>query len=222
MNAQPLNESEIETLRTGATGAGMLVAVSDRSFFDNFKEAGAMAKHLARQSPDLRARSGGRSPRAEAPASGLRHHRRNSRQERSRRCGQQRKCYRQRRPRSSTRTGRSCSTWSALSRPPPEAATKQKRPQSPKSGTRSVSRLGLMPARPTEGASDVSRYASFAAARCDRCRDRPKGSIRISLTFESRMGLPNAPSRGKGCSSGSGVSAMPGNDLTLFTRCSLV
>ena len=47
MNAQSLSEAEIETLRKGATGAGMLVAVSDRGFFDNFKEAGAMAKHLA-------------------------------------------------------------------------------------------------------------------------------------------------------------------------------
>ena len=47
MNAQPLSQSEIETLRKGATGAGMLVAISDRSFFDNFKEAGALAKHLA-------------------------------------------------------------------------------------------------------------------------------------------------------------------------------
>jgi hypothetical protein len=47
MNAQTLSEAEIETLRKGATGAAMLVAVSDRSFFDNFKEAGAMAKHLA-------------------------------------------------------------------------------------------------------------------------------------------------------------------------------
>ena len=46
MNVQPLSESEIETLRKGATGAGMLVAVSDRSFLDSFKEAGAMAKYL--------------------------------------------------------------------------------------------------------------------------------------------------------------------------------
>jgi hypothetical protein len=46
MNALPLTEAEIETLRKGATGAGMLVAVSDKSFFDSFKEAGAMAKHL--------------------------------------------------------------------------------------------------------------------------------------------------------------------------------
>jgi len=42
-----LTEDEIETLRKGATGAGLMVAVSDRSFFDTFKEAGAMAKHLA-------------------------------------------------------------------------------------------------------------------------------------------------------------------------------
>ena len=31
----------------GLTGAGLLVAVSDRGFFDTFKEAGALAKHLA-------------------------------------------------------------------------------------------------------------------------------------------------------------------------------
>jgi hypothetical protein len=41
-----LTEQEIETLRKGATGAGLLVSVSDRSFFDSFKEAGALAKHL--------------------------------------------------------------------------------------------------------------------------------------------------------------------------------
>lgn len=42
-----LNESEIETLHRGAMGAGLLVSVSDRSFFDTFKEAGALAKHVA-------------------------------------------------------------------------------------------------------------------------------------------------------------------------------
>ena len=31
----------------GATGAGLLVAVSDRSFFDTFKEASSLAKHVA-------------------------------------------------------------------------------------------------------------------------------------------------------------------------------
>jgi hypothetical protein len=47
MSTESLSETEIETLRKGATGAGLLVTVSDKSFFDTFKEAGAMAKHLA-------------------------------------------------------------------------------------------------------------------------------------------------------------------------------
>ncbi len=47
MSTEQYNDDEIEMLRKGATGAGMLVAVSDRSFFDSFKEAGALAKHLA-------------------------------------------------------------------------------------------------------------------------------------------------------------------------------
>jgi hypothetical protein len=42
-----LTDSEIETLHKGAMGAGLLVSVSDRSFFDTFKEAGALAKHVA-------------------------------------------------------------------------------------------------------------------------------------------------------------------------------
>jgi hypothetical protein len=47
-------DDEIETLRKGALGAGVLVSVSDRGFFDTFKEAGALAKHVAaaRQSSD--------------------------------------------------------------------------------------------------------------------------------------------------------------------------
>ena len=40
-------EQEWEALQKGVTGAGFLVAVSDRSFFDSFKEAGALARHLA-------------------------------------------------------------------------------------------------------------------------------------------------------------------------------
>jgi len=47
LSADLLSDTEIETLRKGATGAGLLVAVSDRGFFDTFKEAGAMGKHLA-------------------------------------------------------------------------------------------------------------------------------------------------------------------------------
>jgi len=37
---------EWEALEKGITGAGMLVATSDRGFFDTFKEAKALAKHL--------------------------------------------------------------------------------------------------------------------------------------------------------------------------------
>ncbi|HEX3256056.1 MAG TPA: hypothetical protein VHQ96_09700 [Gaiellaceae bacterium] len=46
------SEQEWETLQKGVTGAGFFMAVSDRGFFDTFKEAGALAKHLsgARQS----------------------------------------------------------------------------------------------------------------------------------------------------------------------------
>jgi hypothetical protein len=41
------SEQEWEALEKGVTGAGFLVAVADRSFFDSFKEAGALARHLA-------------------------------------------------------------------------------------------------------------------------------------------------------------------------------
>ena len=40
-------EQEWDQLRKGATGAGLLVLASDHSFFDSFKEAGSLAKHLA-------------------------------------------------------------------------------------------------------------------------------------------------------------------------------
>jgi len=40
-------EQEWDQLRKGATGTGLLVSVSDKSFFDSFKEAGSLAKHLA-------------------------------------------------------------------------------------------------------------------------------------------------------------------------------
>lgn len=39
-------DQEWEQLRKGVTGAGMYVSLADRSFFDTFKEAGTMAKHL--------------------------------------------------------------------------------------------------------------------------------------------------------------------------------
>ena len=40
-------EQEWEALQKGVTGAGLLVSLSDRGFFDTFKEAGALAKHVA-------------------------------------------------------------------------------------------------------------------------------------------------------------------------------
>ena len=45
-------EQEWEAMHKGVMGAGLLMSFSDRSFFDSFKEAGALARHLgeARQS----------------------------------------------------------------------------------------------------------------------------------------------------------------------------
>jgi hypothetical protein len=40
-------EQEWEALQKGVVGAGLLVSISDRGFFDTFKEAGALAKHVA-------------------------------------------------------------------------------------------------------------------------------------------------------------------------------
>ena len=40
-------DAEWETMQKGVTGAGLLVSVSDRGFFDTFKEAAAIARHLA-------------------------------------------------------------------------------------------------------------------------------------------------------------------------------
>jgi hypothetical protein len=40
-------QEEWEAMQKGITGAGMLVAISDRGFFDTFKEANALAKHLS-------------------------------------------------------------------------------------------------------------------------------------------------------------------------------
>jgi hypothetical protein len=39
-------EQEWESLQKGVMGAGLLVSASDRGFFDSFKEAGALAKHV--------------------------------------------------------------------------------------------------------------------------------------------------------------------------------
>jgi hypothetical protein len=39
-------EQEWEALQKGVVGSGLLVSLSDRSFFDSFKEAGALGKHV--------------------------------------------------------------------------------------------------------------------------------------------------------------------------------
>ena len=40
-------EPEWDAMQKGISGAGMMVALSDPGFFDTFKEANALAKHLA-------------------------------------------------------------------------------------------------------------------------------------------------------------------------------
>jgi hypothetical protein len=40
-------EQEWEQLQKGVVGSGLLVSLSDRGFFDTFKEAGALGKHVA-------------------------------------------------------------------------------------------------------------------------------------------------------------------------------
>jgi hypothetical protein len=40
-------EQEWETLQKGVIGAGLMVTVANRGFFDTFKEAGALAQHLS-------------------------------------------------------------------------------------------------------------------------------------------------------------------------------
>lgn len=52
MATAELTEQEWETLHKGVTGAGLLVSLSDRGFFDTFKEAGALGKHLAEARKD--------------------------------------------------------------------------------------------------------------------------------------------------------------------------
>jgi hypothetical protein len=42
------SQEEWEALQKGVTGAGLLVSLSDRSFFDTFKEAGSLGKHIAK------------------------------------------------------------------------------------------------------------------------------------------------------------------------------
>lgn len=46
------SDDEWNTLHRGLTGAGMLVSISERGFTSTFKETGAMAKFLAKQSQE--------------------------------------------------------------------------------------------------------------------------------------------------------------------------
>jgi len=59
-------EKEWDAMQKGITGAGVLVAISDRGFFDSFKEASALAKHLG----DARAKSDNQLVRELAAAHG--------------------------------------------------------------------------------------------------------------------------------------------------------
>ncbi|MBA3735996.1 MAG: hypothetical protein H0W90_12520 [Actinobacteria bacterium] len=45
---EDFSEQEWQSLQKGVVGAGLLVSLSDRSFFDTFKEAGALGKHVAK------------------------------------------------------------------------------------------------------------------------------------------------------------------------------
>ena len=40
-------EQEWETMQKGVTGSAMLVSVADKSFFDTFKEASVLSKHVS-------------------------------------------------------------------------------------------------------------------------------------------------------------------------------
>ena len=60
---------EWEQLQKGATGAALLVSVSDPGFFETFKEAGAAARHMAEARRDSSSEL--IRERAEAPARGF-------------------------------------------------------------------------------------------------------------------------------------------------------
>jgi hypothetical protein len=48
MAVEQFTEREIETLRKGASGAGMLVAISDKSFFDTSRKPAPSQNTLCR------------------------------------------------------------------------------------------------------------------------------------------------------------------------------
>ena len=137
MNAVPLDEAELETLRKGARGAGLLVALSDRGFFDTFKEAGALAKHLTE------ARKASDSPiiREVAEGAGTKFGMTDSPDEIEKETVEALRevpgSSGRRRRRPSTSTGVSSSTSRAGSRPPRAAATRRRRLRSRRSRRRS-------------------------------------------------------------------------------------
>ena len=142
MSAQPFDEAEIETLRKGATGAGTLVAISDRGFLDTFKEAGAMAKHLAAakeksDSPLIKQVAEGRGTGFGLTSSSAEVER-----ERSTRFARPPSCCGARRRTSSTPTVPSCSSSRARSRRRRAAARRSRRPRSRRS--RRAPRAGLI------------------------------------------------------------------------------
>ncbi len=154
-------EREWETLQKGVTGAGMLVALSDRGFLHTFKEAGALAKHvgsarknttseLVRELADTRGTGFGITPR-----------RQTSRPSR-------RKPYARRRPRSgqrprtsSTPIARSCSKWRSRSARRPAVVRRQRPGRSRRFARRSAGRRRL--GRPRVGRHNA--YSPDVAAR---------------------------------------------------------
>ena len=54
--SETFTDDEIETLRKGAMGSGLLVSASDRGFFDTFKEAGALVQARLRRPEHVRER----------------------------------------------------------------------------------------------------------------------------------------------------------------------
>ena len=143
------SEQEWDQLRKGATGAGMLVAVSDRSFLDSFKEAG-LAREASREQPVRRQRA---DPRAlERARNGVRpdHLAAGDRIGDARgSCGRRSRRSSRRRPLTSRPTRRSCSSSRRASARRPAAATKPRRRRSRRSGPRSA------PSRPPEAVQDV-------------------------------------------------------------------
>jgi hypothetical protein len=137
-------EEEWDQLRKGATGAGLLVSVSDRSFLDSFKEASSFAHYLVGSRDDdsqlVRelASEHGTGFGAIATPSEVESAADDACVPRSRRCTR-------RHPTRSRATARSSSSSRRLSARPRRAETRRRRPRSrgsrPRSRSNSVARL---------------------------------------------------------------------------------